>query len=192
MNFIESNEERPDTYYLARFLEERDADDFNKMLVVFSELEKKNISLGVVIVYDMLTDTFFCISDGARSLYVDLDLENQRIEYFSSIDDDGDDGYSFFGWFVSDMEGNVISSEFKYFNKYVEKKKAYQASSHYGTSSGGKVYDSTTQTWIYRPTTNRYEDDNDYYTNAYANQAAARATINSRFKDEFKTKLPPS
>ena len=63
MNFIESNEDKPDTFYLCRFLEERGADDFNKMLDVFSELEKKKISLGVVVVYDMLENNYFCISD---------------------------------------------------------------------------------------------------------------------------------
>ncbi len=185
MNFIESDDDRPDSFYLARLLEERDADDYVKMVTVFSELERKKISLGVVVVYDMLTDTFLCISDGARSLYVWLDDEEKKIDYFSSLDDSWDDGYSMYGWFISDMKGIISHSEFKYLNKYVEKKTTPPASSYYGIQSSHRRFDSATQTWIEVPT-NLYNWDRDaedeYYSNRYANALEARE----------RTKVDPS
>ena len=186
MNFIESDDDRPDSFYLARLLEERDSDDFPKMITVFAELERKKISLGVVVIYDMLTDTFLCISDGARSLYVWIDSDEKKIDCFSSLDDTWDDGYSFYGWFISDMTGNISHSEFKYLNKYVEKKTTAPASSYYGTHWDNRRYDSATQTWINvtNPLYNWDRDSEDeYYSNRYANALEAK---------ERTKQLPPS
>lgn len=117
MQFIDSDKDMSDTYYLARLIEERSADSFAKMVDVFSELEKKKISLGVIVIYDMLANKFLCISDGARSLYIDFsDDEQNKYNYFSSISDSGDDEYSFYGYFIWDMKWNVIQSEFKFVN----------------------------------------------------------------------------
>lgn len=122
MHFAEWDKDMSDTYYLARFIEERDADSFQWMIDVLSELERKKISLGVVIVYDMLEDEFMCLSDGARSLYIDFaDDENTKYNYFSSISDNDNDGYSFYGFFISDMNWNILTSEFKFVNKIEEK-----------------------------------------------------------------------
>lgn len=196
MNFIESDDDKSDTYYMARFLEERGADTFAKMVNVFSELEKKKISLGVVVVYDMLNNTYICISDGARSLYVDLDLENQSINYFSSLDDSGDDGYSFYGWFVWDNDWRLLQSEFKYLNQYIEKK-TYPITSQYGASYDNRRYDSATWVWITgrgrTPLHNTdIDDETEYYANAYANQAAARSALHSAPPSWGDMKAPKS
>lgn len=136
MNFIESDKELSDTYYLARFLEERGANDFNLMMEVFAELIKKKISLGVIVVYDLLDNNFLLMSDGDRSMYIEFSWENQ-LEYFSSINDEWSDEYSFIGWLIANNKWEVLGCEFKELNKY---KKKYTAPSTSTTQAYSDYY----------------------------------------------------
>lgn len=151
MNFIDSDSEKTDTEYLWKFIEQRGADTFEKMVTVFAELEKKKISLWVICIYDTVNQTAFVISDGARSMYLCFHPQNEnKMQYFSSISDGGSDEFSFYGWFVVNMEGDVLAKEFKYFNKYDEKKKT-------STYSHGQDYSSYHKhTPNYAPTSNAY------------------------------------
>jgi len=125
MNFIESDNDKPDTFYLCRFIEQRNANSFEKMLVVFDELINKKISIGVVAIYDCKTDTFLIVSDGDRSMYIGIDVVTKnKIDYLSSISNSWSDEYSFRGWMVCDMQWNIKKRNFEYLNKYVEKYKS--------------------------------------------------------------------
>lgn len=128
MNFVDSDDTRSDTYYLARLMETRWADTFSKMLEVFNELIAKRVSLGVVVIYNTEDNTFFIVSDGARSLYIGLNvLDNNYIDYFSSISNTGSDEFSFRGFMVVDAPtGEILNKNIEYLNKYTKKSVAKQ------------------------------------------------------------------
>ncbi len=148
VNFLSEIKTHSDTYYLSKFLEEKGCKSLNDVADVLGKLVRSGVNLGVICVVDTTNDTILVLSDGCRSLYVDLDMSETTVNSFSSLTDYGRDDY-FFKWFiVLDFQGNIYNIKYDYINKVTVKDK----------------FKLTTHSQSPIPYANEYEGMDEYYS----------------------------
>lgn len=148
INFLSEIKTHSDTYYLSKFLEEKGCKSLNDVADVLGKLIRSGVNLGVICVVDTTNDTILVLSDGCRSLYVDLDMNETTVNSFSSLTEEGRDDY-FFKWFILlDFQWNIYNIKYEYINKVTVKEK----------------YKTTTYTQPSIPYANEYEGMDDYYS----------------------------
>lgn len=123
INFLSEVKTHSDTYYLSKFLEEKGCESLNDIADLLGKLVRSWVNLGVICVVDTSNDTILVLSDGCRSLYIDMDVAETKVDSFSSLTDKGDDEY-FFKWFMLlDFEWNILHTKYEYINKFTTKTK---------------------------------------------------------------------
>lgn len=121
INYLSEVKTHSDTYYLSKFLEEKGCKSLNDIADTLGKLVRSWVNLGVICVVDTTNDTILLLSDGCRSLHVELDMTETIVEWFSSLTDKWEDDY-FFKWFILfDFQWNIYNIKYEYLNKVIVK-----------------------------------------------------------------------
>lgn len=161
INFLSEIKTHSDTYYLSKFLEEKGCKSLNDIADVLGKLIRSGVNLGVICVVDTTNDTILLLSDGCRSLYIDLDMNETTVNSFSSLTEEGRDDY-FFKWFILlDFQWNIYNIKYEYINKVTVKEK----------------HRTTTYAQSSIPYANEYEGIDDYYTSKKKEKSLALSSL---------------
>ena len=130
IHFLSEVKTHSDTYYLSKFIEEKGCNSLNDIAELLGKLIRSWVNLGVICVVDTSNDTILLLSDGCRSLHIDIDESETIINWFSSLTDKWDDDY-FFKWFILlDFQWNIFNIKYEYLNKVVVKTRAVSTYAH--------------------------------------------------------------
>lgn len=133
IHFLSEVKTNSDTYYLSKFIEEKGCWSLDSIKEILSSLIKTWVKLGVVVVVDTSTDEILMLSDGWRSLYIDINHDETIINSFSSLTEDWDDSYSFRWFIILDFNWNIQSIDYEYLNKMYVKPVTVPATSYHWT-----------------------------------------------------------